>query len=554
MFVDSCTYAANGKKYTRHLLRESYRQDGKVCHRTIANLTHCSDEEIQAIKLALKHKANLHQLGNINQDIDVQQGLAVGAVWTLWQVARRIGLVKALGSSQHAKQALWQVFARVMEQGSRLSAVRLANVHAACDVLELDAFNEDDLYRNLDWLTEQQEGIEDRLFRQRYPDKKPELYLYDVTSSYLEGVCNALAAFGYCRDGKSGKRQIVYGLLCDPAGRPISIEAFSGNTTDPKTFGSQVRKVSDRFGGKGVTLVGDRGMIKGPQIEQIQADDSLDLHYITAITKPQVESLLKQGLIQMQLFDETIAEVVDEETGVRYVLRRNPQRASEMAGTRESKLAKLRELVVDRNTYLAEHPRAVVEVARRELEARHQKLRLPAVEVNVEGRTISIIKQDEAWQEAAKLDGCYCLKTDLSKRQACKQTVHDRYKDLSKVEWAFRTSKTTFLEARPVHVCLESRTRGHLLVVMLSYLLVQELARCWRELDLTVEEGLDELKSLCTTQVVVQGRSVLHNIPRPRASVQRLLDAAEVTLPKSIVDRGVRVSTRKKLPAERKTA
>jgi len=554
MFVDSCTYAANGKKYTRHLLRESYRQRGKVCHRTLANLTHCSDEEIQAIKLALKHKADLHQLGNINQDIDIRQGLSVGAVWTLWQVAQRIGLVKALGCSQHAKQALWQVFARVIEQGSRLSAVRLANAHAACDVLELEAFNEDDLYGNLDWLAQQQERIEDRLFRQRYPEDKPELYLYDVTSSYLEGVCNALAAFGYNRDGKSGKRQIVYGLLCDPQGRPISIEAFPGNTPDTKTFGSQVRKVADRFGGKGVTLVGDRGMIKGPQIEQIQAEDSAELHYITAITKPQIESLFKQGLIQMDLFDETVAEVVDEEADVRYVLRRNPQRASEMAQTRKSKLDKLLELVADRNTYLAEHPRVDIEVARRKIEARRQKLRLPAVEANVDGRTLSIAKQDEVWQEAAKLDGCYCLKTDLSKQQACKETVHDRYKDLSKVEWAFRTSKTTLLEARPIYVCLESRTRGHLLVVMLAYLLVQELSRCWRDLDLTVEEGLDELKSLCTTQVVVQGRSVMHNIPRPRAGVQRLLDAAGVTLPKSIADRGVYVSTRKKLTAERKTA
>jgi transposase len=555
MYVDSCTYtASNGKKHTRHLLRESYRQDGKVRHRTLANLTHCSCQEVQAIKLALKHKANLHQLGNVNQDVDVQQGLAVGAVWTLWQVAQRIGLVKALGSSQHAKQALWQVFARVMEQGSRLSAVRLANAHAACDVLELNAFNEDDLYRNLDWLAEQQERIEDRLFRQRYPQDKPELYLYDVTSSYLEGVCNALAAFGYNRDGKSGKRQIVYGLLCDPQGQPVSIEAFPGNTTDTKTFGSQVRKVAHRFGGKGVTLVGDRGMIKGPQIKQIQAEDSLELHYITAITKPQIETLLKQGLIQIDLFDETVAEVVDEEAEVRYVLRRNPQRASEMAETRMSKLAKVQQLATEQNTYLAEHPRADVEVARRKIEARHKKLRLPTVDVNVDGRTISITKQDEAWREAVKLDGCYCLKTDLSKQQVPKETVHDRYKDLSQVEWAFRTSKTTLLEARPVYVCLESRTRGHLLVVMLAYLLVQELARCWRGLDLTVEEGLDELKSLSTTQIVVQGRSVLHNIPRPRPSVKRLLAAAQVTLPKSIADRGVRVSTRKKLTEERRTA
>jgi transposase len=554
MYVDSCTYTVHGRQYTRHLLRESYRKDGRVLHRTLASLSHASDEEILAMKLALQHKGNLQELGNVNEDVEVRQGLSVGAVWTLWQVAQRIGLAKALGTSQQAKQALWQVFARVLEQGSRLSAVRLANAHVACDVLELDAFNEDDLYRNLDWLSEEQQRIEDGLFRQRYPQERPGLYLYDVTSSYLEGVCNALAAFGYNRDGKSGKRQVVYGLLCDPRGRPVSIEAFAGNTLDTKTFGSQVRKVVDRFGGKGVTMVGDRGMIKGPQIEQLQSEEDLDLHYITAITKSQIEALLKQGQIQLELFDQAVAEVADEEAGVRYVLRRNPQRAVEVAGTRSAKLAKVQQLVVEQNAYLAEHPRADVTVARRKIETRHKQLRLPKINVQVNGRTMVIAKEDHAWQEAAKLDGCYCLKTDLSVQQASKDTVHDRYKDLAQVEWAFRTSKTTLLEARPIYVCLESRTRGHLLVVMLAYLLVQELAHCWRDLDLTVQEGLEDLKSLSTTQVVVKDRALVHNVPQPRASVQRLLDAAHVTLPKSIVDRGVRVSTRKKLTEERKTA
>jgi transposase len=554
MYIDSCTYTANGRQYTRHLLRESYRKDGRVLHRTLANLSHASDEEIQAMKFALQHKGNLLELGNINEDVEVQQGISVGAVWTLWQVAQRIGLVKALGTSQQAKQALWQVFARVLEQGSRLSAVRLANAHVACDVLELEAFNEDDLYRNLDWLSEEQQRIEDCLFRQRYPQDRPELYLYDVTSSYLEGVCNALGAFGYCRDGKKGKLQVVYGLLCDPRGRPVSIEAFRGNTVDTKTFGSQIRKVVDRFGAKAVTMVGDRGMIKGPQIDQLQAEEDVNLHYITAITKPQIEALLKQGRIQVQLFDDTVAEVADEKAGVRYVLRRNPQRAAEMASSRNAKLANVQRLLVEQNAYLAEHPRADVTVARRKIESRHKQLRLPKIKVQLNGRTMAIAKDDHAWQEAAKLDGCYCLKTDLSAQQASKETVHDRYKDLSQVEWAFRTSKTTLLEARPVYVCLESRTRGHLLVVMLGYLLVQELAQCWRDLDLTVEEGLEELKSLCTTQVVIKGRALLHNIPQPRASVQRLLDAAKVTLPNAIADRGVRVSTRKKLTSERKTA
>ena len=217
----------------------------------------------------------------------------------------------------------------------------------------------------------------------RYGQQKPELYLYDVTSSYFEGVCNELAAFGYNRDGKRGKMQVVYGLLCDAAGVPVSISAFDGNTTDTKTFGLQIHKVAQRFGGAAVTLVGDRGMIKGPQIEQLQAEKDHEFHYITAITKPQIETLLKQGVVQMELFDEQVAEVTTDD-GMRYVLRRNPTRAAEMAETRQSKYAALEQLVKEQNAYLAEHPRASVAVAQRKVEAKWKKLRLPAVDVKVD--------------------------------------------------------------------------------------------------------------------------------------------------------------------------
>ncbi len=550
MYVDSCTYTVSDRKYTRHLLRESFRQNGKVAHRTLANLSHCSDDEIQALKLAFRHKHNLQELGNVNDHIVVQQGVSCGGVWTLWQVARRLGLVKALGSTQPGKRVLWQVFARVLEQGSRLSAVRLAAVHTACDVLDLDAVDEDDLYENLDWLAKHQDRIENRLFRFRYGSQKPDLYLYDVTSSYLEGVCNALAAFGYCRDKKSGKMQIVYGLLCDSQGVPVSIQGFAGNTTDTKTFGPQVHKVAKRFSGGAVIFVGDRGMIKTPQIEQLQAEKKHEFHYITAITKAQIEGLLKRKVIQMKLFDEKVAEVT--EAGVRYVLRRNPERATQIAAGRQGKLACLHKLLEAKNAYLADHPRASVAVAQRAIEAKHKKLRLPKMEFRVAERTLSIRPKESAWAEAAKFDGCCCLKTDVVAERASKEIIHDRYRDLARVEWAFRMSKTVQLEARPVFVRLETRTRGHLLVVMLAYLIVQELAKCWHDQEVTVEEGLAELKSLCTTQVTVKGRSVLHNVPTPRASVQRLLDAANITLPKSIADRGVRVSTRKKLVSERK--
>ena len=430
---DSCTYTVKAKTYSRHLLREFYRDNGKVRHRTLANLSHCSEEEIRAMKLALKHRHNLQELGNVNEDMIVQQGISMVAVWLLWQVAQRLGLVKALGSSQNGKRALWQVLARVIDQGSRLSAVRLASHHAACDVLSLDAFDEDDLYANLDWLAENQDRIENKLFALRYSSNKPGLYLYDITGSNLKGVCNALAAFGYCRDGKKGKPQVVYGLLCDAQGIPISIQAFPGNTSDTKTFGQQVHKVAERLGGGTVTFVGDRGMIKGPQIKQLQAEKDHEFHYITAITKAQIETLLSKDVIQMELFDQTVAEVTVQKDW-RFVLRRNATRAEEMSKTRQQKVAKLEKLVQDKNTYLVEHPRASPAVAEREIQAKWKQLRLPDIELKTKERTISISPQEVAWKEVAKLDGCYCLKTDVAQEQASKEIVHDRYKDLSQVE------------------------------------------------------------------------------------------------------------------------
>ena len=194
------------KTYTRHLLRESFRDNGKVKHRTIANISSCTEEEIEAIRLALRHKHNLAQMGDLNSDIVIRQGLSVGAVWTLYDLARQSGLAQALGNTRDGRLALWQVLARVIDQGSRLSAVRLATSHAACDVLNLETFNEDHLYENLDWLSAEQSRLEDRLFRMRYKDEKPQLFLYDVTSTYLEGTKNELGAFGYNRYGKKGKR------------------------------------------------------------------------------------------------------------------------------------------------------------------------------------------------------------------------------------------------------------------------------------------------------------------------------------------------------------
>src|SRR5690349_2569787 len=369
MYVDTSHITRGGKTYTRHLLRESYRANGKVLHRTIANVSHCSEAEIEALRLALRHKEDLEHLGTIQDAVTLKQGLSFGAVWTVYHVARRLGIAQALGTTREGTLALWQVIARVIDQGSRLSAVRLAMSHAACDVLGVGPFDEDALYDNLDWLAHRQAAVEDKLFAQRTKTKSVSLFLYDVTSSYLEGTRNELAAFGYNRDGKKGKRQIVIGLLCDEDGHPVSIEVFPGNTTDPHTFAAQVAKVKTRFGVHEITFVGDRGMIKGQQIEDLAQQG---FHYITAITKPQIEKLLRTGTFQMELFEQELAEVLAEE-GVRYVRRRNPVRAQEVRDNRQAKLATLQAQVAKQNHYLTDHPRANAQRALQKLVAKADK-------------------------------------------------------------------------------------------------------------------------------------------------------------------------------------
>ena len=548
MYVDTSRITRSGKTYTRHLLRESYRAHGKVLHRTIANVSHCSEAEIAALRLALRHKEHLEHLGTIQDAITLQQGLSFGAVWTVYHVARRLGIEKALGTTRAGKLALWQVVARVIDQGSRLSAVRLAMSHAACDVLGLDTFDEETLYENLDWLARAQAAIEDRLFAQRAKTTPVSLFLYDVTSSYLEGTHNALAAFGYNRDGKKGKLQIVIGLLCDEQGHPVSIEVFPGNTQDPHTLAAQVAKLKGRFGVQEITFVGDRGMIKSQQIEDLAQQG---FHDITAITKPQIEKLLRTGTFQLELFEQELAEVLADE-GVRYVLRRNPVRAQEVRENRQAKLVTLQALVAQHNHYLKEHPRADAPGALQKLVARAKTLRLSAwVELTLEERTITLTVNASEQQEAAKLDGCYVLKTDLTPAQAPKELVHDRYKDLASVERAFRSCKTVHLEMRPSFLRLEERTRAHAFVVMLAYQIIRYLASCWSAFDVTVAEGLQALTTLCLVEVAPPNAPSYHCIPTPRASVAQLLHSADIKLPKAFSLSGTRVSTKKKLQSER---
>jgi len=232
--------------------------------------------------------------------------------------------------------------------------------------------------------------------------------------------------------------------------------------------------------------------------------------------------------------------------------RRNPMRVEEIKMSRDSKLLSLERLVANQNKYLAEHPRAQVDVALRKVKERAAKLRISSwIIVATEERNISIKIDKDVFAEKTKLDGCYVLTTDL-KKDVSKEIVHARYKDLAKVEWAFRTSKTVELEMRPIHVRLADRTRGHALIVMLAYRIVQELAGRWQGIDLKVKEGINELSQVCAIEMRINNKPFCNRVPEPRASIRELLKKADVHLPEVFSANGKKVATRKKLTGRRK--
>ena len=307
-----------------------------------------------------------------------------------------------------------------------------------------------------------------------------------------------------------------------------------------------MQKTVERFGCARVTFVGDRGMIKSGQIDTLK---EAGFHYITAITKPEIETLLKNGIIQMELFEDNLCEVVHGD--IRYILRRNPVRAQEMEEVRAQKKESILKLLSEKNIYLATHPGAHVDVALRDIEQKICRLRTEKwLTVLVNERTLSLIIITDALQEEAKFDGCYVIKSDLP--EVDKTVIHRRYKDLAMVEQAFRTSKTDFLELRPWNVRTEESSRGHALVVMLAYMLIRYLKKVWASLDITVEEGIHALSTLTSLEMVIEGKGSSHHIPAPQGINAQLLKTAGISLPKALPHSGVTVVSRKKLQDRRK--
>jgi hypothetical protein len=470
--------------------RKGDKRKTKVVHRTLANLSKLPPELIDLVERYCQAQRRGEVLQVSGESAQPVVGRAYGPMGGLLALAREMGLERVLGTSRRGKLAMFLVLTRVLHQGSRLSAVRWADTQAVAETLGLSRFDEDDLYETLDWLRDEQSRIERALI-----PGKPHgaVFLYDVTSSYLEGQKNELAAAGYNRDGKRYKKQIVVGLLTDAEGEPVSVRGYEGNRADPTTVADQVHKLARDFEATEVVLVGDRGMLKA-QGRQLLSEQGF--RFVTALTDPQVRKLLAEGTLQLELFGETVSEVTSPE-GVRYVLRRNPATLQRHRSRRADPLARVQAKVEARNNHVEKHPRASEATSLEQAERWLRTYKLQDfVTARLEEKRVVLEVCAESQKQVELLDGCYVVVSDVPGDKASAQQLWDRYGNLQRVERDFRTLKTGLLEIRPLFLRKAGRTRGHALVSMLALKLVRELERRIKPLGLTVKDALARLEGV----------------------------------------------------------
>ena len=455
------------------LLRESYRDAGKIKKRTIANLSDWPTEIVEGLRTLLKGG----KVAPADQEsIIVRRALPHGHVAAVLGTLRNIGLERMLGPPRNRCRDLViaMIVARLIAPASKLATARMLDPLTASsslgEVLGLGPVDEDELYVALDWLGERQEAIEKALARKHLHDGT--LVLYDVSSSYVEGRCCELARLGYNRDGKKGKLQIVYGLLCAADGCPVAIEVFEGDTGDPRTLAAQIDKVKKRFALERVALVGDRGMITQARLDAEIAPAGLD--WITALRAPAIRTLVEAGALQMSLFDQRdMAAITSPDyPGERLIVCRNPDLARERTRKREDLLAATEaDLAViaaavrrARNPLHGEAEIAlkVGAVVNRHKVAKH-------FELSIGEASFSFHRRTEAIAAEAALDGIYVVRTNLPKKLLDDAATVGAYKSLARVERAFRALKTVDVHLRPIFHWTTPRVRAHVLLCMLAY-------------------------------------------------------------------------------------
>jgi transposase len=474
MYVSTTKRRRKGKTYTNYLIRSSYREYGKVKHKTIANISHLPSDLIEAIRQRLKTGKPLSLDG-----FSIHRTLPHGHAAAARQMIEQTGLSQAISSRPCREQKIIMglVAQRLIDPSSKLASYRHLHKEAALSTLgqqlSIDDLHHNEVYEAMDWLFARQERIENKLANKHLQEGA--LVLYDLSGSYYTGRESELVQYGYNRDGKKDHPQITYGLICNREGCPVSVEVFSGDTADSSTFGQQIDKVRERFGIRRVVWVGDRGMITSRVIDENLAGQA-DIDWITALRAPQVKKLVRQGAIQLSLFDQTdLAEIdppAEDFPNQRLIVCKNPLMAEQRHRKRQELLAATSKKL-DRIVKATQRKRnplqgkeeigvKVGEVINKYKMAKHISYTIEEDHFHYEFDQASI-------EEEQMLDGLYVVRTSLEQKDCSAEEAVARYKALSHVEWAFRSMKTTRLKVRPIYHWDEERIKTHVFICMLAY-------------------------------------------------------------------------------------
>ena len=457
------------------LLRESYRDEGKVKTRTLANLSHWPEHKVQTLKRALK---GLPAAADLSEAFEITRSLPHGHVAAVLGTARALGIEELIDRTASRRRDLVtaMLVAQVIAPGSKLATARGLRAETATSslgqLLGVTGCDEDDLYAAMDWALARKDVIENALAARHLTNGT--LVLYDVSSAAFEGRTCPLGAIGHPRDGVKGRLQIVYGLLCTTTGIPIAIEVFEGNTADPKTLAAQIKKLTQRFELTRVCLVGDRGMLTNARITDELRPAQLD--WLSALRAPQIKALVEAGALQLSLFDEQdLVEISSPEfPGERLVCCHNPVLAAERTRKRADLLAATeKELTpIATATHRQRRPlRGKDKIALRVGKVINHYNMAKHFTLEITDESFTFTRNSEAIAAEAALDGIYVLRTSLPTDTLAEGDVVLRYKGLEDVERFFRTLNTE-LEVRPIRHRLADRVRAHMFLRMLSYYLV----------------------------------------------------------------------------------
>lgn len=540
MYVEEIKSKQRNKIYRAYLIRQSYKDRGKVKHRTLANISHLPIHVIMQIKAILAGKGAFIDC----KELETSFSREYGASAAFLEFGRKLGLDKLIYSrkEQWREDLMAMVVGRIVYQGSKL---HLSNLYMDSVLWELCGHSpgkkvnvHKHCYFSMDKLLERQNSIQKQLAKKHLIDGC--LVLYDITNTWFEGEYSQseIVDYGHCKEGKKGYKQIAIGLITDKRGCPIAVKVFGGQTSDQMTVKEQVEKLAKEFGVKEIVFAGDRGMLTPKRIDEVGEHDFKTL---TALTHPQIRELLAKKLIQPELFDEkNLVEVIDPDNPeVRYILCKNNYTMEKERESRNSLIEKVNSNLTKISSVKRRRNKSKVCAQIGALFERYKVEKFYDWSVDDEGRVHWVLNHELVERESL-LDGCYIIRTDVSTDKMSKEEAVNGYKSLSGVEKAFRNMKTVSLEMRPVYHKIDDRIRSHVFLCMLAYYIQWHAMELLAPLLKTRGKQsqrrwsfpiiIERLKSIRKENIKIKGINIIAKVSKPSPEQQKIMDLLGVKI------------------------